>query len=271
MINKLMRFALLRSRNVRYGFDQWTYNKYYKNGGELESFENIYSEQPMLVVGNGPSLNKTPLDLFAKYNSIGLNKINLIFPKTSWRPKFICCANNIVAWQNREFFTSSNIPIFLSWKARMFTKSRNKNKIKYFLNLPTTEFSCRFIDGVGSSGTVTYTALQLAYFFGANPIILVGVDHNFGHTGQANTIATMNKPDENHFHPEYFKKGQKWGLPNLPASEIGYKNALKAYTLEKRKIYDATVGGKLQVFPKIEIDYALKLFASSHNEIHKNV
>jgi len=29
--------------------------------------------------------------------------------------------------------------------------------------------------------------------------------------------------DQNHFDPKYFEVGQYWGLPNIPASEIGYK------------------------------------------------
>lgn len=40
------------------------------------------------VVGNGPSLKKTNLDLLVGKQSIACNDIHLIFPHTRWRPKF---------------------------------------------------------------------------------------------------------------------------------------------------------------------------------------
>jgi len=68
----------------------------------------------MLVIGNGPSLNETPLEDFGEVPAIGMNKINLLFKRSSWRPAMILCANRLVM----QLFASSEIPIYLSWNAK---------------------------------------------------------------------------------------------------------------------------------------------------------
>src|SRR3546814_4960744 len=94
---------------------------------------------------------------------------------------------------------------------------------------------------------------------GADPVIIVGVDHDFDKVGGYASYEKRQGDDNNHFDPNYFKDGTLWGLPNLDASETVYIQSRKAFTADGRKIYDATVGGKLQVFPKISIEEALKL------------
>ena len=76
----------------------------------------IFSQKDCLIVGNGPSLNKTLLE---KINmpAIGMNKINLIFDKTPWRPDVIVCVNGLVINQNKEFFNTTDIVLVLPVKA----------------------------------------------------------------------------------------------------------------------------------------------------------
>ena len=63
--------------------------------------------------------------------------------------------------------------------------------------------------------------------------------------------------DPDHFDKNYFGKGFRWQLPDLETSERGYRMANEAYLKAGRQILDATVGGMLQVFPKVDYD---KLF-----------
>jgi hypothetical protein len=58
--------------------------------------------------------------------------------------------------------------------------------------------------------------------------------------------------DPNHFDPRYFGKGFRWQLPDLETSEIAYRMARRAYEQAGRRVLDATIGGKLTVFPKVE-------------------
>ncbi len=102
--------------------------------------------------------------------------------------------------------------------------------------------------------TVTYVCLQLAYFMGFSEAILIGVDHNFVTKGPANTTVTSEGDDPNHFSGKYFGKGFRWQLPDLEGSERAYRMAKAAYEADGRQVLDATVGGKLTIFEKVEFE-----------------
>jgi len=87
---------------------------------------------------------------------------------------------------------------------------------------------------------------------GFSEVYLIGVDHSFDTKGTANQTVVSRGDDPNHFSPEYFGKGFRWQLPDLDASEDAYRLANYNYQKAGRKIYDATVDGKLTVFPKID-------------------
>lgn len=241
------------TKPIRYWIDKTTF-KNKNHSSDLKSYQNKYQGKPLLIVGNGPSLNKTPLDKLRHLPSIGMNKIDLIYKKVLWRPDLVLVANNMVIKQHSEAIASNQIPTFVSWKARWFIPRKIRSEFHYFLTANNEDFSTDFSHGVGASGTVTYTALQLAYYLGADPVILVGVDHNFKFEGQPQSYQRMEGTDPNHFDPNYFQKDSYWGLPNLPASEEGYKKAKSLFEESGRKILDCTVGGKLQVFEKASIE-----------------
>jgi len=85
-------------------------------------------------------------------------------------------------------------------------------------------------------------------------VILIGVDHNFQTKGKPNETVVSEGDDPNHFNPGYFGKGFRWQLPDLETSERAYTMAREAYQKAGREILDATIGGKLQVFPKVAYD-----------------
>jgi hypothetical protein len=105
---------------------------------------------------------------------------------------------------------------------------------------------------VWEGATVTNLALQLAFHMGIEQAILIGVDHDFASKGDANKTVVSEGDDPNHFMPNYFGKGVKWQLPDLDTSEVGYLMAREGYRKAGREVLDATVGGKLTVFPKVD-------------------
>jgi hypothetical protein len=86
---------------------------------------------------------------------------------------------------------------------------------------------------------------------GFSTVILVGVDHSFATKGTPNTTVQSEGDDPNHFSAAYFGKGFRWQLPDLETSELAYRMAREAYKSDGRQVLDATIGGKLQVFPKV--------------------
>ena len=96
--------------------------------------------------------------------------------------------------------------------------------------------------------------MQLAYHMGFSEVILLGVDHSFTMQGKPHTAVVSEGDDPNHFAPNYFGKGFKWQLPDLETSEIAYRMAKQAFESDGRRIVDATIGGKLTVFPKVDYE-----------------
>jgi len=89
---------------------------------------------------------------------------------------------------------------------------------------------------------------------GFTRVILIGVDHSFASKGMPNTTVVSTGEDPNHFSGAYFGKGFRWLLPDLETSEIGYRMARRAYETAGRSVVDATIGGKLDIFPKVSYD-----------------
>jgi hypothetical protein len=146
------------------------------------------------------------------------------------------------------------MPKFLPWYSRSDIATPTPDTI--FLNVVcgldrpgfTTDMRKTFWHGA----TVTYVAMQLAYHMGFEQVILVGVDHSFASKGAPGKIVTSEGDDPNHFAPHYFGKGFRWQLPDLQTSEISYGLARAAFENTGRKVLDATIGGKLTIFPKVD-------------------
>ncbi len=211
--------------------------------------------QRAFIIGNGPSLNQTDLSKLKGEFTFGLNRIFLMFPNLGFSTSCLVSVNDLVIEQSLTEITALPVPTFLSWRShRFFPQSGGAHPSSIFLY--TTYESPTFArDARGrlwESATVTYVALQLAYHMGFEQVVLIGVDHNFASKGQANKTVVSQGDDPNHFSPRYFGKGFRWQLPDLDTSEIGYRMARDAYERDGRQVLDATVGGKLTVFPKID-------------------
>jgi hypothetical protein len=144
------------------------------------------------------------------------------------------------------------MPRFLTWRAR---NRMGRNLPVIYMDTDYTgpeTFSVDVRGRVFEGSTVTYVALQLAFFMGFAEVILVGVDHSFSTHGPPNITVVSDADDRDHFSPEYFGRGFRWQLPDLAASERAFHLARAAYERSGRKILDATVDGKLSVFPKVE-------------------
>jgi hypothetical protein len=55
---------------------------------QIQSLKGKYARQRCFIMGNGPSLNRTRLELLKDEIVWGFNKIYLLFEKITWRPKF---------------------------------------------------------------------------------------------------------------------------------------------------------------------------------------
>jgi hypothetical protein len=117
---------------------------------------------------------------------------------------------------------------------------------------PPGRFCQDITEGVHEGWTVTYVALQNAYYLGFFEVLLVGLDHSFVFEGEPNETRRLDGHDANHFSSDYFGGGQLWHNPDLGKSEESYRIAREQFERAERRILDATVDGACTVFEKID-------------------
>lgn len=217
----------------------------------IESFRNIHQGERCFILGNGPSLKHTDLRLMKDEITFGMNRIYLLFPHMDFNTTYYIAINTLVIEQCASEIMSLEMPRFVSWRGRKWLR-RDPDIIYLDTDYtPPPTFSPDVSDRVFEGSTVTYAALQLAFHMGFEEVILVGVDHSFTTKGDPNVTIVSNGEDPNHFSADYFGKGFRWQLPDLEASERAYLMAREAFEASNRRILDATIGGKLEIFSKV--------------------
>jgi FkbM family methyltransferase len=231
-------------------------------------YKDKHRGQRCVIIGNGPSLGKMDLSFLEKEICFGMNRIFLLFDRWKFRPTYYASVNPLVIEQSAGEILKINAPKFLSSKGIPFFSDPPADM--YFIKShPEWIFSHDPQIGLCEGWTVTYFAMQLAYFMGFSEVILIGVDHHFVTPGDPNKEVVSQGDDPNHFHPEYFGKGTRWNLPDLDRSEHSYRMAKAAFESVSRKIIDATLGGKLTIFPKV--DYKQYFSGSDQADADKGI
>jgi hypothetical protein len=221
----------------------------------VESLRNRYAGQRCVIMGNGPSLKNTDWQLLRNEFTFGLNRIYLLFEEMGFSPNFLVCINPLVLKQSVNEISRVESLKFLDWGARK--RYQGAQRTLFLPSRPDLEFCTDISCGCAAGFTVTFAAMQIAYYLGFTKVILIGVDHSFVTKGKPNAVVLTAHEDPNHFSPHYFGQGTKWQLPDLEGSERAYRTAQRVYLNDNREILDATRGGKLTIFPKVDLQQVL--------------
>ena len=219
----------------------------------LTTFKDIHRGERCFIIGNGPSLKKTDLSRLRHEYTFGLNRIYLLFAELGFSTSYFVSVNRLVMEQfAAEIAAHVQVPKFTTWDN--YDLAHQIPDMSLLFRHNAVGFYGDVAKGVWSGGTVTYVAMQLAFHMGFEQVVLIGVDHSFATKGKANKTVVSEGGDPNHFDARYFGKGIRWQLPDLDTSEVGYALARQHYEAAGRQIVDATIGGKLQIFPKVAYD-----------------
>lgn len=230
----------------------WWDPRVWKSLARAERWRDAHAGERCFILGNGPSLADTDLSRLRGEFTFGLNRIYLMFGDLGFTTTFLVAINRLVVEQCGGEIGALPMPKFISWDCRnLLPFTRDTVFIRRRSGLG---FSPDVAAGYWEGSTVTYAALQIAFHMGFTDVVLVGVDHSFTTQGPAHEEVVSTGDDPNHFDPEYFGRGFRWQLPDLETSELAYRLADHHYRLAGRRIVDATVGGKLDVFPKVDFD-----------------
>lgn len=225
------------------------------NSAYIRQFRNRHEGERCVIIGNGPSLRKTNLSLLRDEYTFGLNRIYLMFDELGFDTTFHVVINQFVVEQWANDLQKIKSPLFTVTKNRSHLDGSPDTG--YLNSIIGPWFSRDAGIGIWEGHTVTYVAMQLAYYMGFSEVVLIGVDHKFAVSGTPNQLVDSTGADASHFDPNYFAKGFKWQLPDLDNSEVAYRLARNAFEDDNRRIVDATVGGALTVFPKATLEKAL--------------
>lgn len=227
----------------------WGFTK--RNKEKLRLLNDKYKGKRCFVIANGPSLKDIDFSLLKDEYTIGMNRIYLMKEQNGFIPSCLMCIDKRRLIEPfHEDFDNLEIPCFFPFYMR---KHFSKKENQYFFDGSFNPcFNKDATLPFGNGNTVTYDAIQLAYCMGFSEIYIIGKDHNFNTTGKAGQGVEVKGDDENHFIKNYFLPGQKWDIPDFEIEEYAYRIAKKELESSGVKIYNATIGGKLEVFERVD-------------------
>lgn len=232
----------------------------------VKILKDIHKGQKMFIVATGPSLTAEDLDMLKGHLSMGVNSIPMSYDYTDWRPDYYVAIDMAVV--NNLMLESNKGKSFDLWHTIDPSHIIVSHYFKGAYPVPDevilvrTKWSNLRKDGTGeikfsddcflcvyANYTVTYTAIQLAVYMGCSEIYLLGVDFNYtGNSGKDHSF-NFDMPDETN------RRNIQQGTGGMGEA---YKVAKKYADAHGVKIFNATRGGKLEVFPRISLEEALK-------------
>lgn len=221
----------------------------------LLKYKDLFVNKRCFIIGTGPSLSVSDLDILYKNKEITFasNKIFKVFGKTKWRPDLYCVVDRLVAEQYSAEIDELDIKYMLVAKG-ILNDTKNYN-VDFFnmLRIPYEdneypEFSECPDRYVYEGYTVTYAMIQWALYMGFREIYLLGIDFDYG----------TKELGYKHFCNDYDKLGEIVNAPKLDKSLMAYKKADMVAKGKGVKIYNASRGGKLDVYRRVDFDTLFK-------------
>lgn len=221
----------------------------------LEKFKSVHRGKRCFIVATGPSLQLEDLECLKRRKEycISVNMIYKSFPLVKWRPDYYVMddpygvkfyENDLKMLNLSNIFITDACPDF--WRDELAD-----NFYKYHSHIAYNEndvpkFSDDIVKCIYSAGTVVYACLQLAIYMGFKEIYLIGADCNYKKDAR--------NPD-NHFIENYYNENDNQAVPfALEESLMAYQAARRYAEQFEIKIYNATRGGNLEVFERVNFD-----------------
>lgn len=249
-------------RNVYYGIKNFpSSTKLAIDTHSIKKFKDIHKGETCFIIGNGPSMRFSDLDRIneLKVKSFACNKIFLGFNETKWRPDYFFVSDSKIL---KDIHIDE---VGLPYKKMFFPRSQKAHfKKGNFYNelqhdwLKDSLFSFDAHTGVYAYGTIITEMLQFAYYMGFSKVYIIGVDFSYNMQSVDKKDQTFVSGGNNYFIKGYEKEGAVLNLSSPEANINGFKAAKKGFESKGREIYNATRGGKLEVFVRKNLDEVFK-------------
>jgi hypothetical protein len=217
------------------------------NRKRLSSFKDKHQGERCFVIGNGPSLKYEDLERLRNEKTFVSNSFIKILDKLSFKPTYYFVQDALALKANLSYIRkTSGITKFIysyfnQWRYYV------KGAINYISKKTMVGFSDDIVKGVYDGWTVTQSMIQFAVYMGFTEIYLLGVDFNY-----ANNNTAINA--DCYFDKTMFNNKFNYALPKTETSLAAFSKSREYCDQHGIKIYNATRGGKLEVFERINFD-----------------
>lgn len=232
--------------------------KFYGPYKRIEELKNCEKGKRCFIVATGPSLRVEDVEKLKNEITIGVNGVFNLFDQTEWRPSYYLCGDSQWFLKNRVFFMKKEKPCSKEMMVNDIIRNTAKDNniplpddtivlplsfynIKTHYNKKLFRFSKNLLWGTYTANTITNYAINIAIYMGIREIYLIGADCNYSdpikHYGLENEDISEERAKE-------IERKMNLGY------ELVKDRAIKMNT----KIYNATRGGKLEVFSRVDFD-----------------
>lgn len=231
----------------------------------LNEVRNKYEGERCFILGNGPSLSPKDLDALKNEITFASNRIYKIFEQTEWRPTYYVLFDENVAKSEGVIEGANRIDCIKFVRAQGYLIYRKLTGTICYLHswysrryLDKPAFSENLQEGIYSIATVTYTMIQLARWMGFKEIYLLGIDNKYAYSILRDGSIVKNEGVISYFAvnneniPELSTASATWEC------DVAYEYAEKYSRSKNFRIYNATRGGFLEAFERVNLDDVLK-------------
>lgn len=220
----------------------------------LKDYKNIHDGKRCFIIATGPSLTMEDIEKLKDEYTFSMNSICKLYDQTDWRPTYF-------AIQDRHVFLSledtirkhKEVPVFISdnieWKYKREHEWINfpTDTMYHSYDMKIGKYYAKFSDDaykiVYDGYSIAYSCIELAVYMGFKEIYLLGAD------------CTYTGPKEHFVDSGVEDRSRKFATPKLVTA---YEAAKEYADKHNIKIYNATRGGVLEVFPRVDLDEILK-------------
>lgn len=255
---------------IRYNITGW-FNKHglflNNNGRRLMNMKDSHKGERCFLIGNGPSLSPDDLHMLKDEYTFGTNMVYKIFDQTDWRPSFHCVSDSIYATKLRdELYNNVKSPLFTIEKTyHKMTKRTLDTTYVHTIASERYKVKGNIFAYCMVKATVLSLAAEFAFHMGFSEIYLLGVDCTNPHA--AGGHFTDNYTTKEIAQTDISRIKTRMNKENVTTEQIGehiIDRSLVVYRLLKKyadrhgiKIYNATRGGNLEVFPRVKLEDVL--------------
>lgn len=234
-----------------------------RNRVRLDNLKDKYKGKRCFVICNGPSLRAADLTKLHINGdiTIAMNMIARIYDKTPWRPTVLSATDDCVFNKiNKDLVEKCECGVKLydskrylrSLKAKGYIVYLQFNESRKLLDYP--QFDIDASKPLPSIGTSAYSMIEFAGFLGCKEVYLLGCDMSYAVNLNRDGSITYNDSGQNHFYAK--DKDQMTHLRPAPTWELqtAFEAAEKLSAQYDMKIFNATRGGKLEAFERVDFD-----------------